>query len=391
MKIAGFRVEPGEVEGALLSLPGIEQCAVIARHGSPGEPRGAGPALHPLRAAVELPARGHRRIGVCSVCRSVRGHQGSRTGLLRVDGRPACDLRGVQACDRRALRLPDALQRRQGQHLRLVPARRDGAVGLRVHPRQRVHRRGREGEHPEGRRGTRRARRVRDDAGHERDLPRQPRALLQRLQRLLQDHLHAEHAAGAGAPHPDHRHRVVPRPDVRDAAHRGDVPRRPLQPGRDRPCGAGRAEGLSPPGRRGLALPRRAGVCRRSDLRRGPDRGLLPLLRRRDGRGVRAPRAAGTVGAPDGYRTVDQLPDQRRRHLRPPEGARLPQLRAALQLGRAHGSQDPRGRARRARRSHRRRGRSSAGSPSSGTTREHGRARAPARPRSRRSTSPRAT
>ena len=60
-------------------------------------------------------------------------------------------------------------------------------------------------------------------------------------------------------------------------------------------------------------------------------------------------RAQGPVGAPGRHRPLDQLPDQRPRHLRPQEGAWIPQLRAALQLGRAPRSQDAQRCARRAR------------------------------------------
>ena len=77
LKISGFRVEPAEIEAALLALPGIEQCAVVAprrraaletRH---EEGRASGtrhcsrcglPSNHP-RAVFD-------RLGVCGVCRS---------------------------------------------------------------------------------------------------------------------------------------------------------------------------------------------------------------------------------------------------------------------------------------------------------------------------------
>jgi amino acid adenylation domain-containing protein len=72
LKISGHRVEPGEIETALLSLPMIEDCAVIARrsHSTP-------PAVHDeIHRCVRcgLPSNFPRAVfdseGVCSVCRS---------------------------------------------------------------------------------------------------------------------------------------------------------------------------------------------------------------------------------------------------------------------------------------------------------------------------------
>ena len=72
LKISGHRVEPGEIESALISLPMIEECAVVARrtHSTP-------PAAHDeVHRCVRcgLPSNFPRAVfdseGVCSVCRS---------------------------------------------------------------------------------------------------------------------------------------------------------------------------------------------------------------------------------------------------------------------------------------------------------------------------------
>ena len=79
VKVSGFRVEPGEVEAALLSLPGIEECAVVARQRPGAEPRGSDAVRHCARCG--LPSNYPRAVfdadGVCGVCRSydaVRDH-----------------------------------------------------------------------------------------------------------------------------------------------------------------------------------------------------------------------------------------------------------------------------------------------------------------------------
>jgi amino acid adenylation domain-containing protein len=79
LKVSGFRVEPGEIEAALLSLPLIEQCAVVARRRPAAGPVATDEIRHCLRCG--LPSNYPRAIfdpdGVCSVCRSyesVRDH-----------------------------------------------------------------------------------------------------------------------------------------------------------------------------------------------------------------------------------------------------------------------------------------------------------------------------
>ena len=174
-------------------------------------------------------------------------------------------------------------------------------------------------------------------------LPGQPAPIQQRLQRLLQDDLHAEHESRPRARDPDYRDRALPRAVLRDAAHgrscsatAAAVPTRWMRPcsPRARPITA-----VDDQVSRSLDVPIFAG---RPDLRRDPVRRFLPLLRRGPGRDPLLPDSDGALDASVGYGPLDELPHQRGRHLHSHEGARVPQLRAALQLGRPPGAQDAR-------------------------------------------------
>ena len=79
-------------------------------------------SLRPVRSALELPAGGLRLRGRLQRVPLVRVDQGPRAGLLQDRGRPARNLRRVRPPPSPQIRLHDALQRRQGQHLRPVPA-----------------------------------------------------------------------------------------------------------------------------------------------------------------------------------------------------------------------------------------------------------------------------
>ncbi len=79
LKVSGFRVEPAEVEAAVLSLPGIEQCAVVARRPTPAVSAPDGDVRHCRRCGLPSnhPRAAFDRRGVCGVCRAyerVREH-----------------------------------------------------------------------------------------------------------------------------------------------------------------------------------------------------------------------------------------------------------------------------------------------------------------------------
>ena len=189
--------------------------------------------------------------GVCSVCREfdqVQAHTADYFGT-------EADL--LAARDR-------ARSRRRGRYdaLHLLSGGKDSTyalyqlveLGFEVYAldaRQRLHLRRREGQRAAGCRRSRRRPRVRHDRAHERDLPRQPRAVLQRVQRLLQDDLHARRQPGPRARDPDDRHRPVARAVLRDPAHERPVRhrpvrRRPLRPHGDRRGRARGTQGLPP-------------------------------------------------------------------------------------------------------------------------------------------------
>ena len=133
LKIAGFRVEPGEVEAQLLAVPGIQQCAVVARDGrSVARPARAGRFCVRCGLPSNYPAASFDEAGVCHLLPLVRCDQGPGARVLPDHRRSAGSVRRIGGGAADDLRLPDALQRREGQHLRALPARRRSGYSVRA-------------------------------------------------------------------------------------------------------------------------------------------------------------------------------------------------------------------------------------------------------------------
>ena len=148
-----------EIEAALLArCPGIESLRSwpigVPRRRLPCRPQ-AGPPLRALRPAVRLSPRGSfddaRRLQHLPI---LRVHSRAMPGATsRVHGRAAIEtLRRVRRIRRRSSPYDCMMLYSGGKDstYALCATRRHGALGLRLHARQRLHRRGRQGEHPPG-------------------------------------------------------------------------------------------------------------------------------------------------------------------------------------------------------------------------------------------------
>jgi len=99
LKVSGFRVEPGEIEHAVRSLPGITDCAVIARRPTSGAAAATGSVRHCVRCglASNVPKTVLDDDGVCSVCRSFESIREHAAEYFKTED----DLREVFAESRR--------------------------------------------------------------------------------------------------------------------------------------------------------------------------------------------------------------------------------------------------------------------------------------------------
>lgn len=85
LKISGFRVESGEIEAALLTVPGVESCAVVALEPERAAGADAAEVRHCVRCGLpsNYPQAAFDKDGVCSVCRSYEAVKDHAQGYFK--------------------------------------------------------------------------------------------------------------------------------------------------------------------------------------------------------------------------------------------------------------------------------------------------------------------
>ena len=85
LKVSGFRVEPAEIEAALLSVAGIEQCAVVGRRSQAPAAAADAPARHCVRCGLpsNVPRADLDGDGLCGACRAYEAIKDHARGYFR--------------------------------------------------------------------------------------------------------------------------------------------------------------------------------------------------------------------------------------------------------------------------------------------------------------------